>query len=101
MGAGRGADGEEDGGGEKESDEEALEVYGFHACTIGLEAGSVKFSDLDGPEGGVLAILYEDAAPEECRRKMCHELSIPLGLFLSAVSKICRGEHGIILGFYC
>jgi hypothetical protein len=34
LGAGCGADGEEEGGGEKESDEEALEVYGFHACTI-------------------------------------------------------------------
>jgi hypothetical protein len=58
LGAGCGPDGEEEGGGEKESDEEALEVYGFHACTIGLEAGSVKFSDLEGPQGEVLAILY-------------------------------------------
>ena len=62
LGAGRGADGEEEGGGEKESDEEALEVYGFHACTIGLEAGSVKFSDSEGPQGKMLAILHEDAA---------------------------------------
>ena len=45
LGAGGGADGEEEGGGEKESDEEALDVYGFHACTIGLEADPVKFSD--------------------------------------------------------
>ncbi|SVD69715.1 uncharacterized protein METZ01_LOCUS422569 [marine metagenome] len=45
LGAGCGADGEEEGGGEKESDEEALEVYGFHACTIALEADPVKFSD--------------------------------------------------------
>ena len=45
LGAGCGADGEEEGGGEKESDEEALEVYGFHACTIDLEADPVKFYD--------------------------------------------------------
>ena len=69
LGAGCGADGEEEGGGEKESDEEALEVYGFHACTIGLEADPVKFSDLEGPEGEVLAILYEDAVPEEYGRR--------------------------------
>ena len=48
LGAGCSADGEEEGGGEKESDEEALEVYGFHACTIGLEAGLVKFYDQEG-----------------------------------------------------
>ena len=48
LGAGGGADGEEEGGGEKESDEEALEVYGFHACTIALEADTVKFSDENG-----------------------------------------------------
>ena len=69
LGAGCGADGEEEGGGEKEPDEEALEIYGFHACTIALEAGTVKFSDLEGPQGEVLAILYEDAAPEEYGRR--------------------------------
>ena len=57
LSAGCGTDGEEEGGGEKESDEEALEVYGFHACTIGLEADPVKFSDLEDPQGEVLAIL--------------------------------------------
>lgn len=57
LGAGGSPDGEEEGGGEKESDEEALEVYGFHACTIALEADPVKFSDLECPEGEVFAIL--------------------------------------------
>ena len=57
LGAGGSPDGEEEGGGEKESDEEALEVYGFHTSTIGLEVDPVKFSDLEGPQGEVLAIL--------------------------------------------